>query len=113
MFGAAVCVISMGIFLAFSCKANPYVDPINDKMEMVSKVSLIVTPLFVLLGLAMSNASLETVISVLLNLGTVTGNFFMVWLTISAMACCQTKLKKWTGKLAFSSPDGKFSKLKN
>ena len=38
MFGAAVCVISMGIFLAFSCKANPYVDPINDKMEMVSKI---------------------------------------------------------------------------
>ena len=35
MFGAVACVISMGIFLAFSCKANPYVDPINDKMEMV------------------------------------------------------------------------------
>jgi|TARA_B100000795_G_scaffold269731_1_gene260103 hypothetical protein len=140
-FGAVVCLVSMSIFLTFSCKANPYVDHINDKMEMISKITLIITPTLVFLAIFMQGASIgkhfifvfersidyvyivpiltlfiyfifyifllsDLVVSWLMNISSFLGNGFMIWLTISAMACCQTKLKQFSGNLAFSSPDG-------
>ena len=57
-FGAVVCLVSMSIFLTFSCKANPYVDHINDKMEMISKITLIITPTLVFLAIFMQGASI-------------------------------------------------------
>ena len=106
IFASVAAVVSTGIFMFFSCKANPYVDPINDKMEMVSKVTLIVTPIMVLIAALVSSSILAQVVAILLNLSAAFGNAFMIWLTVSGMPCCQTKLKKYYGTLDFSSTTG-------
>ena len=106
LFASLAAVISTGIFLGFSCKANPYVDPLNDKMELVSKITLIVTPVFVLIAALVSSEAMDMIVGILLNITAVIGNFFMIWMTVSAMACCKTRMKKFSGSLAFSSPDG-------
>jgi len=106
MFASIAAIATTGLFLIMSCKANPYVDPTNDRMEMVSKVTLIITPMLVLLSALVGDASLAMVVGILLNGSAVIGNGFMIWMTVSAMACCKTKMKKWQGTLAFSSPDG-------
>jgi hypothetical protein len=51
-------------------------------------------------------AGTDAVFGLLLNLCSAAGNIFMIFLTITAMACFQTKLKKMRGNLAFSDPDG-------
>ena len=43
-------VLSMSLFLGLSLKASPFVDSKNDKMEVVSKTTLIIVPLTVLLS---------------------------------------------------------------
>ena len=50
LLAAVGAVISMGLFLGLSLKASPFVDPVNDKMEAVSKGALIAVPLVVLLS---------------------------------------------------------------
>ena len=106
IFASVAAIVTTGIFLVFSWLSNPYVDPVNDRMELTSKISLIATPIFVLLGASTAVVELEVVIAVLLNIGAAAGNIFMIWLTVSAMQCCKTRIKKWNGTLVFSSPDG-------
>jgi len=106
IFASVAAIVTTGIFLVFSWSSNPYVDPVNDRMELTSKVTLIATPIFVLLGAATAVVELEVVIAVLLNIGAAAGNIFMIWLTVSTMQCCKTRIKKWNGTLVFSSPDG-------
>ena len=50
LLAAAGTVISMALFLGLSLKASPFVDSVNDKMEVVSKGTLIAVPLVVLLA---------------------------------------------------------------
>ena len=47
IFASVAAIVTTGIFLVFSWLSNPYVDPVNDRMELTSKISLIATPIFV------------------------------------------------------------------
>ena len=103
---ALVALASTGVFFFFSWKTSPYVDDLNDRMEMVSKITLMITPALVMLSALLNNGSLAIVIGYILNISAALGNVMMIWLTVSAMPCCKTKLKKWRGTLDFSSTDG-------
>ena len=106
LFASIAAIATTGLFLGLSCRASPYVDTKNDRMEMVSKITLIITPVMLLLSALLNNAQLALVVGLLLNLTALLGNLFMLWMMISAMACCKTRIKLLSGTLTFSAPDG-------
>jgi len=96
---ASLCAaISMGSFLALSLKASAYVDQTKDRMELISKTVLVVTPV---VGIAASIVQFEgssMIYGALLNVTTTTGWFFMCLMWIMSTKCCQTRLKTRSGR---------------
>ena len=108
LLAAASALASMALFLGLSCTASPFVNPVNDKMEVISKGTLVAVPLVVLLSAigVVGTGDTASIFGLLLNLCSAAGNVFMVFLTITAMTCFKTRLKRMQGNLAFSDPDG-------
>ena len=93
----------MLLFAGLAFKVSPYVDPINDKMDHVSRCALHYT-------LHRSRQQIHAHYH-----GLCVGDFqplccrsagFSIMMTIYVMACCQTKMKGYTGTLFFTDPNG-------
>jgi hypothetical protein len=107
LFASFAALISTGLFLFLTSRSTPYIDPINDKMEIVSKVTLIVTPFVVVLVVVFVPAMTSIVyVGVFLNICAFIGNVGMIYLMLSQMAFCKTLTKKCMGRLDFTDPDG-------
>ena len=103
--GSACAALIMLLFLMLACKASPYVDPINDRMDHVSRSVLFATPVIAILS-NFTGSNLEFLWSIILNLSAAASALFSLMAMIYVMACFQTKLKGLTGNLAFSDPNG-------
>jgi hypothetical protein len=103
--GSACAAVIMLAFLYLACKASPYVDPINDKMDHVSRAVLFITPVVAVIS-NFTGSGMTIVWTIVLNLSAAASAGFSLMMMIYVMACCQTKMKGLTGNLAFSDPNG-------
>ena len=107
LFASFAALISTGLFLFLTSRSTPYIDPINDKMEIVSKVTLMATPFVVVLVVVFVPTMASIVyVGAFLNICAFIGNVGMIYLMLSQMAFCKTLTKKCMGRLDFTDPDG-------
>lgn len=96
--------IVMILFAGLSFKAAPFIDRTNDKMDQVSRVVLIVTPLLMVLAAVASGA--ESAFGIIMTIVNIINLCFMVYFNVSNLPAVKKIVKKMTGKLEFSDPNG-------
>ena len=95
-----------GRFLYLTLKSTPYVDPVNDRMEIISKACLIITPTVVLILAIAPSVGANNAFGVILNIVAVVGNIGMVIALLYPLPAVQSFFKKLSGRLDFTSTDG-------
>ena len=95
-----------GRFLYLTLKSTPYVDPVNDRMEIISKACLIITPTVVLILAIAPSVGANNTFGVILNIVAVVGNIGMVIALLYPLPAVQSFFKKLSGRLDFTSTDG-------
>jgi len=104
---ASICAaVSMSIFLIMSLLATAYVDHVKDRMEHISKAVLVLTPILATLASVVQFEGSDQLFGVVLNISTTLGWGGMCLMWVMSLACCKTKMKTRSGRLAFSDPNG-------
>ena len=99
------CTLVMVVFAGFSFYASPFISRTHDKMDLASRVTLVLTPL-ILIFASLGGTNQDAVWSVILNLVNAVNIMIMLYFTLSKLPFVKSKLKAFHGSLEFSDPLG-------
>ncbi len=94
----------MALFAGFSFYASPFISSSHDKLDLCSRITLVLTPLILIFANAVPDA--EVVWSILLNTVNFANFMVMVYFTISKLPAIKRKLKAYHGTIEFGDPAG-------
>merc|ERR1712072_1645331 len=86
--------IVMIIFALLSFKAAPFIDRTNDRMDQVSRVVLVVTPVLMLLTAVISTEGATTAFGWIMNIVNAINLIFMIYFNVSSLPMVKKMVKK-------------------
>ena len=95
--------VVMALFAGFSFYASPFISASHDKLDLCSRITLVLTPLLLIFSSLVHNDALW---GALLNIVNAVNFGFMVYFTVKKLPIVKKKLKAFHGTLEYGDPAG-------